>query len=1031
MIQTLNKIAWISSIALWIAILAWFGWWQGSILLWVIFWAIIKKLFLSRSFISQQVEAFAAKIEKRFAHPNEHESEYSSTKSSLNYTGWEFEKASSLGNLEQISKESLDTEAEKTNIDSFFKEMTKYHNKWLEDTNVSWKKTAKSFTEEEKKKDYETQEYIPEPYSNTAFDDTIEKTNKYLKSFFSQNILAKLGSIFVFLGVIFLLSLIWDEIPAILKILMWFVIWVATYMTWVFLDRKWFIWESRILLGIAIAINFWVILAWRFIIWDTWIDSGSSSDAIFGAWITFVLLILNTLFAVITSLNYKSWELLLFSLLIAYINPFMLGQTDSTSPYILVGYSLIVSIWTLFLSRTHFPVALILMSFVFGNLLILVAPNLLNGIDYEIAHITKIAASVIIILGSLHVSMKLEKSKQYFVEILFSASPFVLWTFAIISWSYDSLILYILYIIIALLYSAYAYYFQNSWKFLYSIGTIGWVLLLSSQVNFLLADRMILSILWVLLFWAMNIYAWLRLKLIDTKDFKNFLIGIVSGAAFLAFSLYSFFTVQDRWFMEMGIGFLMLSLLYFSVWYFFIQKNWIQNLRNNTQDSNLVYSLGAVSLSFLTISTSLIFSDIAFVVPIIWLTQWLTLHFFHKKVSDSKVFIAACIMYILGLLEFADVIFNTNLEIVHFVPLAIIALIGYLGTRVIQHNISQNDTEKNGYYILHSIGLLWLISAIFLIYENTNNVFINFELFYLCFLLFFASLAFFYARQQNIVYNCLFIWLFSMFSLIHLWAYSFWDWSLAIPIWSTIILGLSALSYLKFFTGTSVARFIPLWVFAVYFMFISSIYVYDIFNSVFAITLYWWLLAFGFLSFGISKDKIMYRTIGLYVIVLLCLKIIFVDIASAIDDDVIKVIAFIGVWMLLIVVSLMYSRKYGNNLKWEFQFSNIYAWSKKHIDSLQFKKTLEDIDISGVEKVRFKPIDWKTFETKSKNLLRIVVSIMKDDTNKSFKASQLEKDYNFVIENYQSDLSKADYNRVKSVIHDFVKSWGDVEIKKK
>jgi uncharacterized membrane protein len=46
----------------------------------------------------------------------------------------------------------------------------------------------------------------------------------YIKKFFSENILAKIGSILVFLGVVFLMSLIWNQIPDTLKVIIGFVI---------------------------------------------------------------------------------------------------------------------------------------------------------------------------------------------------------------------------------------------------------------------------------------------------------------------------------------------------------------------------------------------------------------------------------------------------------------------------------------------------------------------------------------------------------------------------------------------------------------------------------------------------------------------------------------------------------------------------------------------------------------------------------------------------------------------------------------
>jgi hypothetical protein len=66
------------------------------------------------------------------------------------------------------------------------------------------------------------EEYKPEEPSKIAI---------YIKNFFSENILAKIGSILVFLGVVFLMSLIWNQIPNVGKIIIGFIIGFTTYFT--------------------------------------------------------------------------------------------------------------------------------------------------------------------------------------------------------------------------------------------------------------------------------------------------------------------------------------------------------------------------------------------------------------------------------------------------------------------------------------------------------------------------------------------------------------------------------------------------------------------------------------------------------------------------------------------------------------------------------------------------------------------------------------------------------------------------------
>lgn len=76
----------------------------------------------------------------------------------------------------------------------------------------------------------------------------------------------------------------------------------------------------------------------------------SNIDHILTEGITFFFLILNTIFAVVVSLVYKSKTLLMFSFVFAYINPFIIGAKSDGTPYTMVGYSAIVSIGAYILS---------------------------------------------------------------------------------------------------------------------------------------------------------------------------------------------------------------------------------------------------------------------------------------------------------------------------------------------------------------------------------------------------------------------------------------------------------------------------------------------------------------------------------------------------------------------------------------------------------------------------------------------------------------------------------------------------------
>ncbi len=88
---------------------------------------------------------------------------------------------------------------------------------------------------------------------------------------------------------------------------------------------------------------------------------------------TFFFLVLNTVFAIVTALLYKSRPLLIFAFVFAYLNPLLLGES-STEPYTLLGYTMIVTLGALYISYTQKDQILFFLSFVLASTMFLIAP---------------------------------------------------------------------------------------------------------------------------------------------------------------------------------------------------------------------------------------------------------------------------------------------------------------------------------------------------------------------------------------------------------------------------------------------------------------------------------------------------------------------------------------------------------------------------------------------------------------------------------------------------------------------------------
>jgi hypothetical protein len=158
-----------------------------------------------------------------------------------------------------------------------------------------------------------------------------------------------------------------------------------------------------------------VILAGRYLL-----GGESETGNLLPVSITFLFLILNTLFGVTTALVYQSHALLVFSFVFAYINPLLLG-TSSQEPYTLLGYTMIVTLGAMFMSYTRKDIILFVLAFVASAFLFLGAPS-----GDSTGWITKLLCINSLGALSLYVSTIFQKRYQYINELLIGGTFFLI-----------------------------------------------------------------------------------------------------------------------------------------------------------------------------------------------------------------------------------------------------------------------------------------------------------------------------------------------------------------------------------------------------------------------------------------------------------------------------------------------------------------------------------------------------------------------------------------------------------------------------
>ena len=1119
MTKLLNRLAWFISLLFWFFItfsLTAFLWelryiWDEEIIIFLLiclfFWTIFKKIFLSKGFIKTRLEFFANSIWDNFINKS---------------------PAIRANPVKETKKEKLNLE----------EEISLENNKQKVETN-----------------DYKAYQV---PRVKKAIKQEPSKLSLAIKKFFSENLLAKLGWILVFLWVLFLLGLVISAIWPVGRLIIWFAIWFVVFFAWVWLDKKDLENEWRILLWIWILINYLVILSWRYLLWD-------DVNNILTVWTTFLFLIFNTLFAVVTSLVYKSRNLLLFSFIFAFINPLLVwGSSDNS--YTLVWYSLIVAFGWLFLSLKQKDILLAIWVFILSNILFLIAP-----FSSDIHWILKLVWSAIISIATISTVYKLDIKKlslifiwsyiflvlllwswdlyirettsfisymitillyfgigiYYFLKTSFNSLVYILlapimiilwlsfswwlisivlamavivliyllwfnliknklpdslkyvffailWIYIFLTNSYLSidtvnldLASFVTVLIVSFVFIFTSYYLstKKNLEFLYSIWTIWWILTLapiivnkvsSIQIQ---TDVMIvtnsanfyLSIAALIIFaisnWALP---FINQNLIEKREnLKNVIIWSIAWLLFLGFELFSYWNIYFEW-ISLGFAFAWLAIVYFIMAFMMMNKWWIKTVKEQSNSKNIVLSYLWISISVFSLAIALIFSSYDAIVSSVWLFEATIMFYFFNKTKDSKIFVAWIILFMVWIFKLFNLIdLVSTRDFIFLIPFSIVFISLILNLKFL--DFDQNSGKRIPHDILH---ILWIWTLAILLLEIIPSTWYGWSILWITIFISISSIIYAYFNSK-ILKIFFIIWL-AWFLSLHVWeSESIFrkidrndlEYLRILQYISTALLWWAVLFWNKINKLSYLNTFVNL-IFAFYLLVITSIYVYDIFNTTFAVTIYWWVSASIMLFYGLAKDIIKLRTIWLYLVSLTALKIFLYDIWYGIDDAVSRVVALIVIWVLFITISTRYTKKYWNNITKEFSPSNLinkketnpttpHPWipspskEKEATKNWVINEKIEDIDVWNISSVQFK-FKSESISIRAVNLVKITkLLITKLNWKTVFKKNELKSIYTYVKSNYKSDLSKANYDKIISILERFVKEWWEVKLVEK
>lgn len=1172
MFKLLNKFAWVISIILWYAMslslflmMFWKVREEGiviSMIIWLIFWYIIKKIMFSDNYIRERLQFFADQISKNY----------------INTDTW----------LSVVNKVEVNNSIneKKNNIQTIQDEYEEKHTQEFFDKKIKEIEQEKKQTTNvvnENINPVKKEVYVHEP---SAFEEWLNALWTYIKEFFSTNLLAKLWAILVFLAVVYFLKwaalAMWDIIWPVWRIFIWILAWFVTYSFWMNIyknSKK----EWIILMWTWILINFAVILWGRYLVWGDWYLTETT---------TFLFLILNTVLAIVTSLVFKSRTLLLFSFVFAYFNPFIIWAESNWQPYTLIIYSMVISVWALFLSKKQSDLALLIISFIAWNLLFLVAPF----VD-SIGWITKIIFTVFLSLWTIILSNTISKKDTdnnwvlytflwtylfvvlhllnsswaladtfsflvYYVILLslFAFTirliltiktwvsavgillfvpliiiiwilvtgnliflPFVLlWTiisymiwFIFLVSTLSSIFIYLFYGVLSIfififwialqfkwlefsvsspiefitvlfttfIFMIFSYYYSTKKNLtnLYPVWTFWTALIIMplivntyfiekwklplyidlltnipnpSSLDLLFLFK--LSILSIIVFAISNwIMPFINKNLLDKKNFTNLITWVLIWVLFLGFQIYNFWVVHFPW-VTMWFAFLALAIAYFLQSIILVNKLWIENVKKDNNLKNAFYSFAWISISLFSIAVAFVFSAYPEIISATWLFEATLLYYFYSKTLSWKLFTFATVLFAIWLTKFWVLIDLVERGDFMF----LISFIIILASFILNLKFLDSKKDNNELSIIHNIGhIIWMIIMgvlLLIIIPSTGH---GWSMLWISSFIF--ILWMFYAKFNFHLLKVVFLFVVAWFWILHIWSVNDIFFKLKIDdllylkplqyivawivVWNLFVWNKFSLE--KWYNKILV---VIVWIYA---FLISNVFIYNIFENLLghlSLTLYWGLIASVLLTYWIQKDVIKKRTIWLYFLILTSIKIFFFDVWQLWNTNEI-VFAFMVLWVIFIIISTMYTKKYWDNLLWELSFSNLGYWDKdidssnsnedaknnENITSVNneelhsVNKKIKDIDVSEFKSVKFKINNWEIIQIRTLNLLRISKLIIVSNNKNVFKEWELAKTYEFIVKNYKTDLTKNNYDKILKIIGEFVEKGWEVELIKK
>lgn len=621
------------------------------------------------------------------------------------------------------------------------------------------------------------------------------------------------------------------------------------------------------------------------------------------------------------------------------------------------------------------------------------------------------------------------------------------------------------------LFSSYYMSWKKELHYLYTLWTVASIFLFLPIIQ-IKWDFVNFSILAISIFWLTNYLLPFVNKNLVKNDTQNLVLWSIFWVIFIWLNLYRYWSEYFPW-VSMWLWFLSLAILYFIWWYILFSFIDFKSSEKSESDFNFIYTFLWIAVSLFSISIALIFAKMPAIIAMIWLFQSSIVLYFANKLWKEKIYVAWIILFIVWLAKYGhyfwyllndlyrqisysstwEVLKNWWFKLINYFNHLVWTI--FIGISIFANLAIFKNSKFKTYYTINVLHLIWVfilgLNIMYLFTDLIANHILYWKHSWISFVivsLILISLSIIY----NVIWNKFVKWTlilstwFTMLAHIGI-AHEFRNYYFNYIV-TIIILIMYYIDYTLIASG-KIQKYSTIFkvfsfILSIYMFVITSVYLYELTDNYFVLTIYWWILSLIFVHIWLFNENKAFRTIWIYVLIITLIKIIFYDIWNGIDNWIVRVIAFMLVWWIMIYISSIYKSmwfKIKDDLNFTFNEKIWYDNEVSKNDTSKIttnndienkesliNKDLDKIDLWDKKSITFSFNDWKKIKIRAKNLIKMWLIVTSRAWKNTFNKWELKTTFDYIKKNYKSELSKNDYEKIIWIIENFIEIWGSVEI---